>query len=512
MTLVSVLVAALPAQARGPASLATTVGSLRYQDMGDWEVLVASPTPLGHELRGSGRIRKVVVPGCDDDDPDQRATLLQAAADQADGRYLAVMAPGDHLEPGALGAVALVAEAAGYPPVVYTDEQWPGDGASGIARKPDFLPTLLESFPYLGRLLLVRADVFAEVGGFVPGTAGAEEHDLALRVTERYDDVAHVPVVALTRPEPPDTGPDARAAVVRAVERRLARTGRTGTVEATDPPLGVRTWLTVTEPPLVSLVIPTVGTRREVRGEPRVLVEACVRSVLDCTTYPRWEVVAATSEPTPPAVVDTLQTLLGDRLRLAPVAGAFNFSTSVNEGARVATGELLLLLNDDTEVIEPRWLERMVAVAADPKVGVVGAKLLFEEGTLQHVGVTFDDDWGPIHALGSETDDDAGPWGAKVLDTDWAAVTGACLLTPARLFEEVGGFDENLPLNFNDLDYCFKVGRTGRRIVTTPFARLWHYESASRGHRLEQWEVDALHRSWHLRIRQDPHVTYRSVW
>ncbi len=274
-------------------------------------------------------------------------------------------------------------------------------------------------------------------------------------------------------------------------------------------PLGVHTWWEVAEPPLVSIVIPTAGGRREVRGADRVLVEACLRSLVDVTVGVPWEVVLVTSAHTPPEVVERCRVIVGDRLTVTPVAGDFNFSTSVNEGARLARGELVLLLNDDIEVVEPHWLERMVSVIHEPDVGIVGAKLLFDDGLLQHVGVSFDDAGRPIHVMGSEADD-AGRFGSKTLDIDYTAVTGACLLTTADLYARVGGFSEDLPLNFNDVDFCLKVRALDLAVVCTNTAVLHHYESSTRGHASTVAEYGFLDRHWGLRRRLDPHVQYRS--
>jgi GT2 family glycosyltransferase len=240
-----------------------------------------------------------------------------------------------------------------------------------------------------------------------------------------------------------------------------------------------------------------------------VLVLNALRSLVDRTTYPSWEVVLVPSEHTPADVLSESAEILGDRLRVAPVDGPFNFSRSVNTGVAAARGELVLLLNDDTEVIERRWLERMVSVMSEDGVGVVGAKLLFEDERVQHVGVAFDLDGEAMHVHIFE-DDDAGHFGSKIVDLDFLAVTGACLLVPREVFEEVGGFSEALPLNYNDVDFCLKVGATGRRVVCTPFARLHHYESSSREARIEDEERAAL-AWWDHRKHLDPYVNVRGL-
>lgn len=511
------------------AAVRVTLESVVRQDRKDWEVVVVrtggpppsalpdgqgSPGTAGPTTRDGAlahpRVRWETLPGTDGRDGDL-APLLEHGRRRARGELVGVLAPGDQLEPGALTAALTVVDGAGGHDAVYTDEQWPAPGAEGIATKPDWSPSYLRSYPYVGRLCLVRALVLDAAGGFREGLPGAEEWDAMLRVAEVAASIGHAPVVGVSRPGPPREDAQAWESGRRAVGDALERAGRPGVVDAGPVPMGVRAWWPVPDPaPLVSIVVPTAGGLRTVRGEESLLVERCLRSVLERTTYDAWEVVLVTSAHTPVDVVPGLERLLGDRLRTVGVDGPFNFSYSVNEGARVARGDLLLLLNDDTEVVEPRWLERMVSLAHAPDAGVVGAKLRFEEDTVQHVGVIFDDGWSPIHALGSEVLD-SGRFGSKVLDLDYPAVTGACLLTPANVFREVGGFCTDLPLNFNDLDYCFKVAATGRTVATAGFAELYHYESSTRGHATEPAEFAFLDRHWGVRRHLDQHVHYRAV-
>jgi len=479
-----------------------TVASLQRQDESNWQMVLAGtalPEVDDH------RVKRMLAPLAGDAAP-PTADLLEAALGLAEGGHTGVLGAGDELEPGALSAVLPLLASSD---VVYTDEQWPGDDGTGVFRKPDYLPHYHAGYSYLGRLTLVSTALARQVGGFRSGFDGAEEWDLALRACEAAGRVAHLPAIAVTRPTPPPDDDAVSDACLRVAQDRITRSGRPGAAERSAMPRGVRTWWAVDEQPLVSIVIPTAGGRGEVRGKERVLVESCLTSLVTRTTGARWEVVLVTSERTPAEVVERCREIVGDRLTIAPVAGAFNFSTSVNEGARVARGELVLLLNDDTEAVEPRWLERMVAVIQEPDVGVVGAKLLFEDSTLQHVGVSFDDSGGPIHVLGSEVDG-IGRFGTKTLDIDYEAVTGACLLTSAELFERVGGFAESLPLSFNDVDFCLKVRAQGWSVVCTPAAILFHYESGTRRHTVSTDEFQAIDRRWGLRRRLDPHVQYRS--
>lgn len=439
------------------------------------------------------------------------AGFLRAALTAATGEFVAVLAPGDELEPGVLGAVDAYLRARPRVDVLYTDEQWQASGADGIRIKPDWDPTYLEATGYLGRLCLVRRSVAVQAGGFRDGFAGAEEWDLHLRVTALTDRVEHVPVIGVTRIAPPDAGPDVVASALRAVEDRYRRADVPARVEPVDGTGYLRIWREIPDPPLVTVVIPTVGATRTVRGEDAVVLERCLASLVSRTTYARWEVVLVTSPGTPEATLGRAREILGDRLRaVAPVEGDFSFSVSVNEGVRHATGSLVLLLNDDTEVIEPRWLDRMVAVAQDPTVGVVGAKLLFEDDTVQHVGIVHGDDWFPVHVHRAEPDG-TGRFGSMVVDMRHLAVTAACMLTRRALFEEVGGFTRDLPLAFNDVDYCYKVVAAGHAVVCTPFARLYHYESSSRVGEVRDFERQYLLDHTVAFAGRDPHVDWRSI-
>ncbi|WP_182111773.1 MULTISPECIES: glycosyltransferase [unclassified Actinotalea] len=517
MTLISLLL--LPGQ-DGPdagSALRRTAASVQRNGRGPWQLVAPSPDRGDAAREGATAsrreidrmLRKAVT--WTRPDGDGPAAVLRAGLAAATGQYVAVLAPGDEIEPGVLAAMAEYVAARPATDVLYTDEQWPAPGHEGIQTKPHWVPRYLEGWDYLGRLCLVRRSLVAEVGGFRPEAELALEWDLHLRVAERTQAIEHVPVIGLTRPAAPPRGPEVAEAGRRAVADRYARLGIGATVEVAHPDGYVRVWRDVPDPPpLVSIVIPTGGGRRDVRGTSTLVLETCLRSLLERTTYPAWEVVLVPSEGTPHDVLELAAELVGDRLVVAPVTGEFSFSHSVNEGVRRSRGELVVLLNDDTEVIEPRWLDRMVAVAQDPDVGVVGAKLLFEDDTIQHVGIVHDDTWLPVHAHRLATDD-ASHFGSKLVDLDYLAVTGACLLTPRDLYVELGGFSEELPMAFNDVDYCHKVVAAGRDVVCTPFARLYHYESSSRVADVRPFERQYLMDHTLELAKHDPHINHRAV-
>lgn len=490
------------------AGLLRTARSVAAAGDGPWTLVVPAGVGSDH-ARDEARhlLGRRHVQLCDHATPGDE---LGAAFDRVTAAYVGLLGGGDEVEAGVLRAVVDYLTQRPDVDVLYTDEQWPAPGITGIAAKPHWVPHYLEGWDFLGRLCVLRRSLVAEVGGLRSEVPRAVEWDVHLRVTERTDRVEHLPLIGVTRVSGPARDPETVEDGRRAVEARYARLDVPATVELTGPEGYVRAWRTLDDPPLVSIVVPTGGGRREVGGVPTLVVETCVRSLVERTTYDRWELVLVPSEGTPPEVVELVRSIVGERLVVAPVTGEFSFSHSVNEGVRVARGDLVLLLNDDTEVVEPRWLDRLVSVAADPRVGVVGAKLLYEDGTIQHVGIIHDDEWLPIHAHRLGADDDS-HFGAKVVDVDYLAVTGACLMTPRGLYLELGGFSTELPMAFNDVDYCYKVVAAGYGVVCTPFATLFHYESTSRVADVRPFERRYLEERTTRLAQVDPHINHRSA-
>lgn len=466
-----------------------------------WELILVTATPTGVH---HSWLHELVVPD---------ATLsgqLTAALAAARGTWVAVLGAGDRLEPGALEAVHSRLASAPELDVLYTDEQWPGAGAEGIFTKPAWAPEYERGLDYLGRICLLRRTLLLAVGGFTTGSAGAEEWDAHLRVVERTDRIAHLPLIGVSRLTAPPVTDDTWDAGEHAVARHFARAGQRVRTGRAQYPGGVTVWRESDDQPLVSIVVPTGGGRRTVRGRDELLVELCARSLVERTDYESWELVLVPSEGTSPDVVDQVRQIVGDRLVVAPADGPFNFSRSVNIGAAAATGDHVLLLNDDIESIDADWLSRMVSVLHDPSIGAVGARLVHEDGRLQHVGVVYSDLWLPWHALQGNPDGFT-HFGLGLLDTDFVAATGACLLLSRQDFLELGGLPEDLPLNYNDVDLCHKVVRSGRRVVVTPAARLHHYESSTRNAEILTAEVDLLQQRWAWLAWADPWENTRSV-
>jgi GT2 family glycosyltransferase len=251
-------------------------------------------------------------------------------------------------------------------------------------------------------------------------------------------------------------------------------------------------------------VIPTNGTRREVRFEDVCLVTHCVRSIVETSTYPDYEIVCVADTSTPGETLDELREIAGDRLRIVPFDRPFSFSDKINAGAVRSEGEHLLMLNDDMEVIAPDWLERMVMYSGHPGIGAVGGRLLWEDGRLQHVGVLFENGGYPGHPYHGFSRDFGGYSNCVLVAQNLLAVTGACLMTPREVFVEVGGLTTTFPLNYNDIDYCLKLHARGLRIVYDPGTLLHHFESSSRSSDVEDWEMEKLVERWAPITAPDP--------
>ncbi|HEY0518167.1 MAG TPA: glycosyltransferase [Ilumatobacteraceae bacterium] len=248
----------------------------------------------------------------------------------------------------------------------------------------------------------------------------------------------------------------------------------------------------------VSAIVPSIGTGGVIRGTHRTFVTESVRSVL-ATANVDIEVIVVAGREMPAETVDELRAL-GPEVRIVEYRDAFNFSAVVNLGAAHATGDHLLLLNDDTEVVTDDWLVRMID-ACGPGVGAVGAKLLFEDGTLQHAGHTYRTALG--HVAFGLPGDSAGRNGVLLRRREVAGVTAACMLTPYSVFDAVGGFTVGLPGNYNDVDYCMKLRVAGWSCVYEPAAVLYHFESKSRVAGIKPEEIELIQRRWLTHLVHD---------
>jgi GT2 family glycosyltransferase len=501
-----------------PDVLAAMLRSVREQTFGDWELCLVddrSTEPhvsaaLERAQREDGRIRV--------QHREANGGIVAAsnnALAMAGGEFVALLDHDDELHPKALERIAAAIEAHPDADYLYTDEDKIDRGGrpSGPFFKPDWSPERMRMQMYTCHLSVMRRRLVEEVGGFDPEFEGSQDWDLVLKVTERARQVVHVPEVLYhwrtletsTAGAGEEAKPWAFEAGTRAVQAHCKRTGLPAEVERDlDVPGVYHLRPRLQREPLVSIVIPTAGGSREVRFQQVVLIEHCLRSIVETSTYGNYEIVCVTDGGLDPALEDRLRGIAGDRLRLVPFEDEFNFSAKINRGAVNSNGERLLLLNDDMEVVSADWIERMVMYLELEEVGAVGARLILEDGRLQHVGILFENGGYPGHIHHGFSPGFQGYSNNVLVAQNYLAVTAACVMTTSEAFDEVGGFSTAFPNNYNDMDFCLKLRTTGRRVVYDPDTVLYHFESSSRENEVADWEKQQLLDRWYHLTATDP--------
>jgi GT2 family glycosyltransferase len=492
--------------------------SVRAQTFADWELCLVDDRSVQPHVAQMLNAAAAADPRVQVRHRNENGGIVAASNDgleMARGEFIALLDHDDELHPDALAHVheALLANPEGD--YVYTDEDKIDRGGrhSGPFFKPDWSPERLRTQMYTCHLSVLRRSLVEEVGGFDPEYEGSQDWDLVLKVTERARAVLHVPRVLyhwrMLETSAAGGGeaakPWAFEAGKRAIQAHCERIGLPARCERDEVDAGVYHLVPeLSEKPLVSIVIPTCGQVREVRYEQVVLVEHCVRSIVETSTYENYEIVVVADDTTPADVLEALEEIAGERLRIVEFDRPFNFSAKIDVGAVRSEGEHLLLLNDDIEVATPDWIERMVMYSGMDGIGAVGGRLLWEDGRLQHVGINFESGL-PGH-LHHGFDGEFRGYGNSVrVARDCLAVTGACLMTRRELFEEVGGLSTALPVNYNDIDYCLKLHAAGRRTVYDPDLVMLHFESSTRSTEVEEWEKELLLDRWGGLTAVDPY-------
>lgn len=407
----------------------------------------------------------------------------------ATGDYIALLDHDDILHPCALWytAQAIVEQGADF---VYTDEATFEGKVENVVLyhfKPDFMLDNLRSNNYICHLTTFSKVLMEQAGGGERAEYnGSQDYDLFLRLTEKARKIAHIPhALYYWRSSPNSTASDISAktycidAGIAALKAHYARCGVAVDDVTLIPgtPGYYKTDYTMARPGRVSILIPTCDHIRD--------LETCVESIYARTTYPDFEILLIENNSKEEQTFRSYERMRKehpDTLKVLTWQGkGFNYSALNNFGARYATGEYLLLLNNDTEVITPGWLEEMVMYAQQKRVGCVGAKLLYPDDTIQHAGVGFGIGGvaGHLHKYFPATSD--GYMGRLNYVQDVYGDTAACLLIRKEIYDEVHGLDESYAVAFNDVDFCVRVREAGYTNVFTPFAQLYHYESKSRG-------------------------------
>ena len=445
------------------------------------------------------------------------AAASNSALELARGDFVALLDHDDELRPHALLRVAEVVAASPHVLLVYSDEdKIDAEGKRSSPNfKPDWNPDLLHGQNYLSHLSAMQTRLVQDVGGFREGFEGSQDFDLVLRCVERLapEQIRHVPEVlyhwrAIEGSTALERGNKdyATQAGVRALSEHFLRMGIEARVETDGlPPTLYRVRWPIPRPtPKVSLIIPT---RDKVE-----LLKMCVESLLARTSYANFELVIVDNQSAEPAALAYLQELEGRaQVSVLRYDAPFNYSAINNWAVHRCDGQIIGLVNNDIEVITPDWLDEMVGFAVRPDTGVVGAMLYYPDDTIQHAGVLLGIGGVAGHIYVRKQRGYDGYCGRGLVAQNLSAVTAACMVVRREVFDEVGGLDEQLAVAFNDIDFCLRIRDRGYRNAWTPFAELYHHESASRGKedtpekavRFNQ-EVAFMQRRWGRTLIEDP--------
>jgi GT2 family glycosyltransferase len=468
-----------------PGFLRAMVDSLLAQSYSNWELCLVDGAssrpdlpPVLQQIAGlDGRIRLKRLSENLGISANTNAVLEIAA-----GEFVAFLDHDDLLAPFALFEVVQALNQNPSLDLIYSDHDLlSSDGARRYQPlfKPDWSPEIMLSANYLTHLTVARADLVRQVGGLDPQTDGAQDWDLFLRLCERTAKIAHIPKILYHwRDAGGSTAADiwakpyAPPAQLRVISAHLRRLGLAGAEAFFDRSGFIRVrW--PFEPRKVSIIIPSNGAN--------ALLEACLDSILARTNYPDYEILIVNNGRRLPDEFPYYRRVTQDpRVQVLHYPGPFNFSAVNNFGAAHASGDLLLFLNNDTRVEGADWLDELAMWALRPEIGAVGAKLLRDDGTIQHAGVILGLSGFAGHIFGDCPENQWSLFGLAEWYRDYLAVTAACVMIRRETFERIGKFDETFILCGNDVEICLRLRRHGLRVVYNPFARLYHLEGATR--------------------------------
>ncbi|OQB56153.1 MAG: Chondroitin synthase [Deltaproteobacteria bacterium ADurb.Bin151] len=472
------------------------IASVCSQVYGNWELCIADDKSQNGEVRSallkwSETDERIKV--CYRETNGNISIATNSAAALAGGSHLVFLDQDDLLTPDALGEIALYIAEKPETDILYSDDDKIDTEGKRFAPqfKPDWSPELLLSYMYFSHAFVVSRSLFQEVGGARIGFEGSQDYDLALRASEKARHVGHIPLVlyhwrvlpnstASSAKAKPDSMEAGRKAVQDALSRRGLQAAAYQPDWAVESGVGIFSHRFVhNNPPEVTIIIPT-------KDQVKVL-KKCVESILKMTDYPNYEILIIDNDSVEPMTAAYLNKVSAHSnvrvVRICNPAGGFDYAYINNRAVEFARSEYVLFLNNDIEVRRKDWLSQMVGYGQIPGVGATGAKLLYPDRRIQHAGVLIKFYHGMAgHAFKGVSEHETGYLAYPKVLRNYSAVTAACLLTPRKLFIEMGGFDEkDFKVAYNDVDYCGRLLNRGYRVVYTPEAELIHHEGFSRG-------------------------------
>ena len=465
------------------------IQSVIDQTYGDWELCMADGSDRAHSSVGrichayAQKDHRIKYQKLDKNRGISGNT--NACLEMATGDYIGLFDHDDLLHPAALYEVARTICETGAD-FIYTDENTfhnePKD-AFCPHFKPDYAPDTLRSYNYICHFTVFQKKLLEYTGGaFREGFDGSQDYDLVLRLTEKAKKVVHIPeILYYWRAHKNSVAQDVSAkpytltAARRALTEHLQRLKLKGEVGDAKIPSTYRIKYEIEGEPLISIIIPNKDHKETLK--------TCITSILEKTTYPNYEIIVVENNSVEKETFEYYKELVQEKtIRLVTWNGPFNYSAINNYGInKAANGEYYLLLNNDVEIISCDWIQEMLMFAQRDDVGAVGAMLYYPDDTIQHAGVIIGIGGVGGHAHKYFPRNSYGYMSRAAIAQNYSAVTAACVLIPKRVWEEIGGLDEEFQVAFNDVDLCMRIRKAGYLIVWTPYAELYHYESKSRG-------------------------------
>ncbi len=478
---------AVPVYRTPPGFLEQMILSVKEQTYPHWELCIVNASRgedgmeqvLGRYAGGDERIRVKNL-----EENLGIAGNTNEALEMARGEFVGLLDHDDLLAPQALFRIAEALTADPQADAVYTDEDKVTTDLSEHFQphfKPDFNLDLLRSNNYITHFFVVRTRLAREAGGFRREFDGAQDYDFIFRCTEEAKKVLHVPEVLYhwrthkaSTADNPASKMYAFEAGKRAIEAHLARCGQEGTVSLRKDLGFYRVEYPVQGEPLVSILIPN--------RDQKETLEKCLNSIWEKSTYNNYEILIVENNSSSPEIFDYYREIeKRPGVQILTWKEGFNYSAINNFGEKSAAGDYLLFLNNDVEVINPRWIEELLGNCQRKEVGIVGAKLYYPDDTIQHAGTVIGIGGIAGHAFLNMPRSRTGYLHKASLQMDLSAVTAACMMMKRQVFEQLGGFEERLSVAFNDVDLCLRTVQAGYLVVYNPEVELYHYESKSRG-------------------------------
>lgn len=478
---------AVPAYQTPVEFLRQMIESLIVQTYSNWELCIVNASPDNEEMQkvlaeysaGDSRVRF-----CNLKENLGIAENTNRAFAMTKGEFVGLLDHDDLLAPNALYEIVKILQDHPQADALYTDEDKVTtelDEHFQPHLKPDFNLDLLRYNNYICHFFVVRKSIVEKAGGFRKEFDGAQDYDFIFRCTENAGEVLHVPEILYhwrthkaSTADNPASKMYAFEAGKRAIEAHLERTGTKGEVSHTQDLGFYRVKYPVQGKPLVSVIIPNKDEKET--------LQTCLEMLEKNTGYQNFEIIIVENNSTTDEIFRYYKELSRNRkIHLLRWGKEFNYSAINNFAVAHAKGEYLLFLNNDVKSINPDWLEEMLGVCQRPEVGGVGAKLIYPDNTIQHAGCVIGMGGIAGHMFVDMPADRTGYLHKASLLQDMSAVTAACLLMKKEVFEQAGGFTEELAVAFNDVDLCLKVRKNGYLIVYDPYAKLYHMESKTRG-------------------------------